>query len=127
MRYLLIFLFSMSLHAHALKIFTSEDRDFIHVKAYFSASSPCKNCDANITTNEGKTILKKTDNAGKLTIKKSLKPVKITINASLGHVKSIDIKQNITQKQAYPFLLKMVFAFIFMGIIFFVLRVVKRK
>ncbi len=127
MRYIILLILSITLHAHSLKVFTSSDEENLYVKAYYSSSSPCRNCDVSITTFSNQTIHKKTDNKGKLTIPLSLKPVKILVDGALGHQKSVDIKHNFTSEDKYPFWLKMVFAFLCMGAFFTLFWFMKRR
>ncbi len=113
--YILVLL-NLSLYSHSLKIFTTKEADFISVKSYFSASSPCKDCEVVVKGLNGDFTCK-TDNKGMAKIPLKINPTNITVNASLGHKNSIQItpyKQEI-QKKEYPFWLKILFG---LGVIF---------
>lgn len=127
MRYLILFIIFLNLQAHNLKVFTKEGKDFFELKAYYSSSSVCKNCDVNITTKDNTIIKKKTNKNGIVNIPKDLKPTKIVVDGFLGHLKVVEFKDNFTSKSTFPFLLKMLFASIFLGLFFYILRIVKKR
>lgn len=113
MRFLAIFLFfAIGLSAHNLKIFTTKDGDFLHVKAYFSAKSPCMDCNVSVERfDKKKPFTCKTNNQGEAKIPLNINPTKVIVNAGLGHKNSIRIVPEIERKStisATPFWVKIV-------------------
>lgn len=109
MRVFFLLFLSMSLFAHNLKIFVKQDEKILHVKSYFSTSSPCIECNVSVKTHDGKMFYFKTNKLGQIDIKKSLNPMQITVDASLGHKNSINIKEKFVSQSTdlpYPFWLR---------------------
>lgn len=114
MRFISIFLFLViALSAHNLKIFTSKDKDSLHVKAYFSVKSPCIECNVSVKRYDGETFTCTTDKNGEATIPLDINPIKVTVNAGLGHKNSLKIIPNLKNESttsSTPFYLKLILA-----------------
>lgn len=128
MRYLLIFCLSLPLFAHSLKLFTTQEKDYIKIKSYFSASSPCQKCKLIVTTSDKKTIVYQTNTKGEATIPLHVKPIIILVDGGLGHQKSknLNIKYKEDRLQALPNWLKTFIAFGVIFIFFLGLKWIKR-
>lgn len=131
MRYL-VFLFLLStLQAHNLKIFTSKDKDFIHVKAYFSAKSPCMDCNITAIRYDKKpSFTSKTDKKGNAKISLDINPIEIIVNADLGHRNSVKLKPTLQKQNTdlpMPFWVKILMAFICIFSFFAGLKWAKKK
>ncbi len=128
MRFLLFLLFSCAfLQAHSLKLFNTQDEQFISIKAYFSASSPCRECIVSVQTADKNNFKLKTDKKGFVKIALNKKPIKITVDGGLGHQNSITLSQKAKQKQTFlPFWLKMLLSLLCIGLFFALLKFVKK-
>ena len=63
-RLILILLCGVSLQAHSLKVFASQDGDFVVIKSYFYGNSPCRNCNIDIIKDDKIIQNAKTDENG---------------------------------------------------------------
>ncbi len=131
MRFLFfILLTSVFLNAHSLKIFSSEDAEFLSIKAYFSASSPCRDCNVSVDTYDKKVLNFKTNDKGIAKIPLDKNPIKVTVNAGLGHKNSIEITPNEkNQKKPYvlPFWLKILFGLSCIALFFWIISFIKKR
>lgn len=101
---LIIFFISVAL-SHKLGIFSTYDRNFLYIEAYFANGSPCQECDIVITDEKENQIFKgKLDKNG--IMQKELEinatQINIKIDARNGHMitKTLEIiKENQTQKK----------------------------
>lgn len=131
MRIFLILFLAINLHSHSLKIFTKKDNEFLHVKAYFSASSPCIDC--NITAlrfDKKEPFTCKSDQNGNAKIPLNINPIKIIVNADLGHKNSLTLKPNLANQNSnlpIPFWAKILIALVSIFSFFAGLRLVKKR
>ena len=83
--FIILALFCGILNAHGLYIFAKQNGDEVFVKSYFSAKSPCRNCDVKIA---GKDY--KLDEKGEISIKIPSENFEIVVNGGTGHQKKIE-------------------------------------
>ncbi|CZE47213.1 hypothetical protein [Campylobacter geochelonis] len=89
---LLVLLLTNLAFAHALKVFTKQDGEFVNLSAYFSASSPCKECEVKVSKNGVVFESTKTDENGDARLKIMQKEFEILVIGGLGHEKIINFK-----------------------------------
>jgi len=79
-------IFIASLSAHRLYILVDDDGKNLNVKAYYTKSKFCKNCEVNTIGQDGKIISSaKTDKKGEAVLPFKTKNMDIEVIASLGH------------------------------------------
>ncbi len=129
MRFLFsIMISSIFLHAHSLKLFSSQDENFLSIKAYFSASSPCRDCSVAVITQDKKVLEYKTNQEGIVKIPLNKNPIRVTIDGSLGHQNStnLTLSKKAKKKFTLPFWVKILLSLGFIGIFFAIIRFVKK-
>ena len=105
---LIFIILSNFANAHSLKVFAKQDGNFVDIKSYFSASSPCKGCEISIIK-DGETIQRaKTNDKGTARIEIKADKFEIFVDGFLAHEKTINFtadkallnqakEQNLTQ------------------------------
>ena len=123
-----IFLLTSTLFAHKLYILADDDGKSLHVKAYFTKSATCKECEVNIYKDKKLLNYGKTDENGEIIFQLKNRDIDIEVIASMGHKNRISYnseneiiteEKNITAKKIFMSLGIIAF-------IFFVLRIFKR-
>ncbi|CZE47686.1 hypothetical protein [Campylobacter geochelonis] len=89
---LLVLLLTNLAFAHALKVFSKQDGEFVNLSAYFSASSPCKECEVKVSKNGVVFESTKTDENGDARLKITQNEFEILVIGGLGHEKIINFK-----------------------------------
>jgi hypothetical protein len=86
--------------AHNLHLFVYDEADGLHIKSYFTKSSPCRGCDILIT-GEGYNVSAKTDDEGAALITGAPQNITIRVDAGMGHAKEIShTMQHLSHTQA---------------------------
>lgn len=127
-RLILILLCSVSLQAHSLKVFASQDGDFVVIKSYFYGNSPCRNCNVDIIKDDKIIQNTKTDENGVARLKLMANEFDILVDGSLAHEKRIsfstDTKIAIEDDNQIS---KIIYSLIAIILIFGILYLIKRK
>ena len=113
-RIVLIMVF-LSLYSwgHGLNVFALEENNTLHVKAYFSKSSPCQACDVEVYTLGDVLLVKdKTDDKGEISLPLLEQKVRIVVKASMGHQGTYLFTTNTVIENDYPLWLKL-----FLGVV----------
>lgn len=122
---------TISLQAHSLKIFSSKDENFLHVKSYFNASSPCIECDVVVLSAKKDVPFSfKTNDQGEVDIPLDILPTKVTVTAGLGHKNSLIIEENMKKNSTvlpYPFWVKILLGLCVIGGFFALFFWIKRR
>ena len=118
----------MSLQAHSLKVFASQDGDFVVIKSYFYGNSPCRNCNIDIIKDDKIIQNSKTDENGVARLKLMANEFDILVDDSLTHEKRIsfstDTKMTIEDDNQIS---KIIYSLIAIILIFGILYLIKRK
>ena len=127
-RLILILLCGVSLQAHSLKVFASQDGDFVVIKSYFYGNSPCRNCNIDIIKDDKIIQNSKTDENGVARLKLIANEFDILVDDSLTHEKRIsfstDTKITIEDDNQIS---KFIYSLIAIILIFGILYLIKRK
>lgn len=89
---LILSMMILSLNAHSLKGFVTQDNENLIIKAYYYGNSPCIECEVKISSNNENLYTLKTDKNGILSIKNPNKILEIKIIGGLGHEKVISFE-----------------------------------
>ncbi|MDD6055731.1 MAG: hypothetical protein PUB96_04180 [Helicobacteraceae bacterium] len=83
---ILNFIFVSLAFSHGLKIFATDDGDNLQIKSYFSAKSPCKNCEVLLMLDNEILRSGRTNDKGEAALKlPEVAKFDIVVDASLGH------------------------------------------
>lgn len=94
LKVVLAFLICVTLNAHSLKVFATQDGDFVSIKTYFYGNSPCKECKV-VFIKDGKVFQTlKTDSKGLLKAKLKETEFEILVDGGLAHEKKISFLAN---------------------------------
>ena len=137
MRYfLLLALFISFLFAHKINLFVTNEENGVNIYSYFANGNPCINCKLLIKNGENVVLEDKLDANGKYLYPSKYKEIEITIDASGGHIAKQDIElENIKNEALQTHLkeekenehIKILISLVLIGLIFYVLKIVKRK
>lgn len=125
---LLTALITSLLFGHKLYILADDDGKNLHVKSYFTKSSPCMNCEVKIYKDNQLLDTTQTDENGNAIFKLKTKKIDIEVTASMGHQNKINYsseneiiteENNITIKKILMGLGSII-------LIFFILRIFKK-
>lgn len=126
MLWLLVF---SGLFAHKLYILADDDGKTLHVKSYFTKSSPCMNCDIKILDKKDKVLgVYKTNDSGEANIPIVSQAFDIEVSASMGHQNKISYESDhqITIDENVS-ISRIIFSLGILFFIFFLLFMLKRK
>lgn len=133
--FIILILFS-STWAHKLNVFLTNEDNHVHVFAYFASGAVCQNCRLIIKNKDKIVFEDKLDNKGKYTYNSKFKNIDVIVDAEGGHMaqEKIEVSKPHTQsltkhiqeeeRQKYY---KIVISLLLIGIIFFLIKKVKRK
>ena len=137
MRYfLLLALFISFSFAHKINLFMTNEENGVNIYSYFASGDPCINCKLIIKNGENIVLEDKLDTNGKYLYNSKYKDIQVTIDASGGHIVKQDIElENIKNESLQTHLkdeqenehIKILISLILIGLIFYVLKIVKRK
>ncbi len=137
MRYfLLLVLFISFSFAHKINLFVTNEENAVNIYSYFANGNPCINCKLIIKNGENIVLEDKLDTNGKYLYSSKYKDIQVTIDASGGHIAKQDIKlENIKNELLQTHLkeekeneyIKILISLVLIGLIFYVLKIVKRK
>ena len=137
MRYfLLLALFISFLFAHKINLFVTNEENGVNIYSYFANGNPCINCKLLIKNGENIVLEDKLDANGKYLYSSKYKDIQVTIDASGGHIAKQDIVvENIKNESLQTHLkeekeneyIKILISLVLIGVIFYVLKIVKRK
>ena len=137
MRYfLLLALFISFLFAHKINLFVTNEENGVNIYSYFANGNPCINCKLLIKNGENIILEDKLDVNGKYLYSSKYKDIQVTIDASGGHIAKQDIVvENIKNESLQTHLkeekeneyIKILISLVLIGLIFYVLKIVKRK
>ena len=137
MRYfLLLALFISFLFAHKINLFVTNEENGVNIYSYFANGNPCINCKLLIKNGENIVLEDKLDANGKYLYSSKYKDIQVTIDASGGHIAKQDIVvENIKNESLQTHLkeekeneyIKILISLVLIGLIFYVLKIVKRK
>lgn len=117
-------------NAHALKVFANEENGILHVKAYFTKSSPCKGCKVELIDEKEKVFTSGiSDEFGEVSFPIKKQTFKIVVIASMGHKGESEFTSEhpIKEESDIQALLKILLALGIIGAVFVLLQFVKRK
>ena len=132
----LFLLITSSLFAHKINLFVTNEENSVNIYSYFASGDPCINCKLIIKNGENIVLEDKLDTNGKYLYNSKYKDIQVTINASGGHIVKQDIElENIKNESLQTHLkdeqenehIKILISLILIGLIFYVLKIVKRK
>lgn len=116
---LILFLSFSFCYAHGLNIFVNEDNKTLHVKAYFSKSSPCQGCDVSLYTVENILLAQHvTDEKGEVSFPLLAQKLHIKVKASMGHQHEIVFSSDTPIEEAYPLWIKILLGLIIIATFF---------
>ena len=137
MRYfLLLALFISFSFAHKINLFVTNEENGVNIYSYFANGNPCINCKLIIKNGENVVLEDKLDVNGKYLYSSKYKDIQVTIDASGGHIAKQDIVvENIKNESLQTHLkeekeneyIKILISLVLIGLIFYVLKIVKRK
>lgn len=137
MRYfLLLTLFISFSFAHKINLFVTNEGNGVNIYSYFANGNPCINCTLIIKNGENVVLEDKLDVNGKYLYSSKYKDIQVTIDASGGHIVKQDIVvENIKNESLQTHLkeekenehIKILISLVLMGLIFYVLKIIKRK
>lgn len=132
----LFLLIATSLFAHKINLFVTNEENGVNIYSYFASGDPCINCKLIIKNGENIVLEDKLDTNGKYLYNSKYKDIQVTIDASGGHIVKQDIElENIKNESLQTHLkdeqenehIKILISLILIGLIFYVLKIVKRK
>ncbi len=132
----LFLLITSSLFAHKINLFVTNEENSVNIYSYFASGDPCINCKLIIKNGENIVLEDKLDTNGKYLYNSKYKDIQVTIDASGGHIVKQDIElENIKNELLQTHLkdeqenehIKILISLILIGLIFYVLKIVKRK
>lgn len=132
----LFLLITSSLFAHKINLFVTNEENSVNIYSYFASGDPCINCKLIIKNGENIVLEDKLDTNGKYLYSSKYKDIQVTIDASGGHIVKQDIElENIKNESLQTHLkdeqenehIKILISLILIGLIFYVLKIVKRK
>lgn len=132
----LFLLITSSLFAHKINLFITNEENSVNIYSYFASGDPCINCKLIIKNGENIVLEDKLDTNGKYLYSSKYKDIQVTIDASGGHIVKQDIElENIKNESLQTHLkdeqenehIKILISLILIGLIFYVLKIVKRK
>lgn len=132
----LFLLITSSLFAHKINLFITNEENSVNIYSYFASGDPCINCKLIIKNGENIVLEDKLDTNGKYLYNSKYKDIQVTIDASGGHIVKQDIElENIKNESLQTHLkdeqenehIKILISLILIGLIFYVLKIVKRK
>ena len=137
MKKIFLFLFiTTSLFAHKINLFVTNEENGVNIYSYFANGNPCINCKLLIKNGENIVLEDKLDTNGKYLYNSKYKDIQVTIDASGGHIVKQDIElENIKNELLQTHLkdeqenehIKILISLVLIGLIFYVLKIVKRK
>ena len=137
MRYfLLLALFISFSFAHKINLFVTNEENGVNIYSYFANGNPCINCKLIIKNGENIVLEDKLDTNGKYLYSSKYKDIQVTIDASGGHIAKQDIVvENIKNESLQTHLkeekenehIKILISLVLIGLIFYVLKIIKRK
>ena len=137
MRYfLLLALFISFSFAHKINLFVTNEENGVNIYSYFANGNPCINCKLLIKNGENIVLEDKLDANGKYLYSSKYKDIQVTIDASGGHIAKQDIVvENIKNESLQTHLkeekeneyIKILISLVLIGLIFYVLKIIKRK
>jgi nickel transport protein len=137
MRYfLLLALFISFSFAHKINLFVTNEENGVNIYSYFANGNPCINCKLLIKNGENIILEDKLDANGKYLYSSKYKDIQVTIDASGGHIAKQDIElENIRNESLQTHLkeekeneyIKILISLFLIVVIFYVLKIVKRK
>ena len=134
-----VFLFLLivsSLFAHKINLFVTNEENGVNIYSYFASGAPCINCKLIIKNGENIVLEDKLDANGKYLYSSKYKDIQVTIDASGGHIAKQDIVvENIKNESLQTHLkeekenehIKILISLVLIGLIFYVLKIIKRK
>ncbi|AXX89597.1 hypothetical protein CKA55_06720 [Arcobacter suis] len=132
----LFLLIATSLFAHKINLFVTNEENGVNIYSYFASGNPCINCKLIIKNGENVVLEDKLDVNGKYLYSSKYKDIQVTIDASGGHIAKQDIVvENIKNESLQTHLkeekenehIKILISLVLIGLIFYVLKIVKRK
>ncbi len=132
----LFLLITSSLFAHKINLFVTNEENSVNIYSYFASGDPCINCKLIIKNGENIVLEDKLDVNGKYLYSSKYKDIQVTIDASGGHIAKQDIVvENIKNESLQTHLkeenenehIKILISLILIGLIFYILKIVKRK
>jgi len=132
----LFLLITSSLFAHKINLFVTNEENGVNIYSYFANGNPCINCKLIIKNGENIVLEDKLDANGKYLYNSKYKDIQVTIDASGGHIAKQDIVvENIKNESLQTHLkeekenehIKILISLVLIGLIFYVLKIVKRK
>ena len=132
----LFLLITSSLFAHKINLFVTNEENGVNIYSYFASGNPCINCKLIIKNGENVVLEDKLDVNGKYLYSSKYKDIQVTIDASGGHIAKQDIVvENIKNESLQTHLkeekenehIKILISLVLIGLIFYVLKMVKRK
>lgn len=132
----LFLLITSSLFAHKINLFVTNEENSVNIYSYFASGDPCINCKLIIKNGENIVLEDKLDTNGKYLYNSKYKDIQVTIDASGGHIAKQDIElENIKNESLQTHLkeenenehIKILISLILIGLIFYILKIVKRK
>ena len=137
MRYfLLLALFISFSFAHKINLFVTNEENGVNIYSYFANGNPCINCKLLIKNGENIVLEDKLDANGKYLYSSKYKNIQVTIDASGGHIAKQDIElENIKNESLQTHLkeekeneyIKILISLFLIVLIFYVLKILKRK
>lgn len=137
MRYFfLLALFISFSFAHKINLFVTNEENGVNIYSYFASGDPCINCKLIIKNGENIVLEDKLDANGKYLYSSKYKDIQVTIDASGGHIAKQDIVvENIKNESLQTHLkeekeneyIKILISLVLIGLIFYVLKIIKRK
>lgn len=134
--FLLLALFISFSFAHKINLFMTNEENGVNIYSYFASGDPCINCKLLIKNGENIVLEDKLDVNGKYLYSSKYKDIQVTIDASGGHIVKQDIVvENIKNESLQTHLkeekenehIKILISLVLMGLIFYVLKIIKRK
>lgn len=134
--FLLLALFISFSFAHKINLFMTNEENGVNIYSYFASGDPCINCKLLIKNGENIVLEDKLDVNGKYLYSSKYKDIQVTIDASGGHIVKQDIVvENIKNESLQTHLkeekenehIKILISLVLIGLIFYVLKIVKRK
>ena len=132
----LFLLITSSLFAHKINLFVTNEENGVNIYSYFANGNPCINCKLIIKNGENIILEDKLDANGKYLYSSKYKDIQVTIDASGGHIAKQDIVvENIKNESLQTHLkeekenehIKILISLVLIGLIFYVLKMLKRK
>ncbi|MDR3345853.1 MAG: hypothetical protein LBS73_01625 [Campylobacteraceae bacterium] len=131
---ILLMLSSCLLTAHKLNLFLYDENGTLYIQSYFTKSAPCKNCEVTIKDKSEKELLKLfTDDEGKASTPAVDDVLSVSVDGGMGHFQSMRYEMTSHTKDEAKELppdapwYKIVLSLCIIGVVFLILRLVKRK